>query len=249
MGADGLLLAIESSTAWLGVALLSGESLVAKRCEHQRVPGSERLLPLIDLLLNSEKVGLHEIEGYAVASGPGSFTGLRVGVATVKGLAFGSGPCIASVSTLDALAHAAWAGSGGEKEQIVVSALDARRDELYASASCSRPDAPSLCLIEPAVLSADRIVERLPETSDPVVWVGDHPTAGREASRAAGRPGEIRQPPEGAPDPEWVGRLGARVLAAGAGLRPDELTPWYLRRAEAEVRRTGEAFEPHRNGV
>ncbi len=233
MSARPLVLAIESSTQWLGVALLHGETLLERRREHHRGPGSERLLPLLDELLSAAGRSLDEIGAYAVSAGPGSFTGLRVGIATVKGLAFGGEAQIAAVPTLEALTHAAAVADG-----VVVAALDARRGELYASAARFRPGASATPMLEACVVEPRELDRRLPE--GPVVWVGDAPGA----AEVLRRPVEVREPPRGAPDPEWVGRLGARILAAGGGIRPEALVPRYLRRAEAEAKRTGEAFEP-----
>lgn len=241
MSTAPLLLAVESSTDWLGVALLEGETPLETRREHHPGQGSERLLPLIDELLGAASRSLDAVEGFAVASGPGSFTGLRVGIATVKGLAFGAGTKVAAVSTLDALAHAARLDDG-----IVVAALDARRGELYASATQFRPGTPPTELVSACVVTPEELAARLLATSgSPLVWVGDAPGAASDLAL----PVEIREPPEGAPDPAWIGRLGARILAAGEGIAPEALAPWYLRRAEAEVRRTGQAYEPNQNGV
>lgn len=241
MSAAPLLLAVESSTDWLGVALLEGETPLETRREHHPGPGSERLLPLIDELLDAASLSLDAVAGFAVASGPGSFTGLRVGVATVKGLAFGAGRNVAAVSTLDALAHAAQLDDG-----IVVAALDARRGELYASATQFRPGVAPRALVSACVLTPEELAIRLSGAAGSLlVWVGDAPGAASDL----GLPVEIREPPEGAPDPVWIGRLGARILAAGEGIAPEALAPWYLRRAEAEVRRIGQAFEPDQNGV
>ena len=89
---------------------------------------AEILLPLVDRVLREAGVALREIEAFAVAIGPGSFTSLRVGLATVKGLAFGTAQPVAAVSSLAALA---W--SAGASEAPLVPLLDARRGEIYAA--------------------------------------------------------------------------------------------------------------------
>ena len=82
-----LLLALETATPFASVALLEGEGLVAEVGASGAAPHSTRVLPAIDALLEVAGAGLADVGGYAVSVGPGSFTGLRVGVATVKGLA------------------------------------------------------------------------------------------------------------------------------------------------------------------
>ncbi|HWP35399.1 MAG TPA: tRNA (adenosine(37)-N6)-threonylcarbamoyltransferase complex dimerization subunit type 1 TsaB, partial [Thermodesulfobacteriota bacterium] len=122
------VLAIESSTPQAAVALVDGERLLAEMRVATRTGQAERLLPAIDRILGDSGVGLRDLEGLAVAMGPGSFTGLRIGLATVKGLAAALGLPVAGVPSLDALAWQvpwpAWP---------VVALLDARRGELYGA--------------------------------------------------------------------------------------------------------------------
>ena len=228
-----MILAIESATARLCVALLRGESIVRELASEDARPPSERLLPAVDALLRAEGLGLEAIEAFAVSIGPGSFTGLRVGIATVKGLAFGSGRPVAAVPTLAALAHPAQDGSSP-----VAAILDARRGEVYAALFA--PDG-GLALAD-AVLSPAALAERLPEGTRIVVGEG-----GGFAAEAIARSlrGAVRvlAAPYGAASAGAVGILGARALARGEGRAAADVTPRYVRRAEAEARRTGLPFE------
>ena len=123
------LLAIECATRSASVALLLDGALAGERICHDRGNHAETLLGLLDDLLGDTRVSLEEIDGFAVSIGPGSFTSLRVGLATVKGLAFGSDAPVAPISTLAALAWQA----GGAAKSDVAAALDARRGELYGA--------------------------------------------------------------------------------------------------------------------
>ncbi|HXV37812.1 MAG TPA: tRNA (adenosine(37)-N6)-threonylcarbamoyltransferase complex dimerization subunit type 1 TsaB, partial [Myxococcota bacterium] len=123
-----LLLALETATAEASVALLRGGELVDEVAAAPG-PAAATLLPAIDRLLERSGVALAAIDAFAVSVGPGSFTSLRVGIATVKGLAFGAAQPVVPVSTLAALALAA-----GPTHESVVPLLDARRGELYAAA-------------------------------------------------------------------------------------------------------------------
>src|SRR5438445_13754354 len=122
------VLAVETSTLAGGAALLDGEVVVGEYALDVGATHSERLMGAIDRLLTDAGWTVRDLEGLAVSVGPGSFTGLRIGLSTVKGLALALGLPIAAVPTLDAMAamlpFAAWP---------VVPVLDARKREVYAS--------------------------------------------------------------------------------------------------------------------
>ncbi len=129
-----LVLALEPATAALSVALLRGPELIDE-ISAAAGPAAATLLPAVDALLDRAGVALGDLEAFAVSIGPGSFTSLRVGIATLKGLAFESDLPIAPVSTLAALARVA-----GPTDRLVVPMLDARRGEVYAAAYAAGSD-------------------------------------------------------------------------------------------------------------
>jgi tRNA threonylcarbamoyladenosine biosynthesis protein TsaB len=227
---EPLLLAIESAVA-PGVALLRGEEVLAQRaCSH---PAAETLLPAIAALLAERELAIADVDAFAISIGPGSFTGLRVGLATLKGLAFGTARPAVAVPTLAALAQEAPAGEGA-----VVAALDARRGEVYAAAF-DAPGGAALAWLPEGVYRASTLCAAL---RAPCRVVGDGAALVADAVRTAFG-GAVSLHPDCAPGAAAVGRLGARALAAGAGVDPASLVPRYVRRAEAEVRRTGERVE------
>jgi tRNA threonylcarbamoyladenosine biosynthesis protein TsaB len=233
MRSSALLLALEPATAALSVALLRGEKLIDEELAPAG-PAATTLLPVVDRLLNRAGVALGELEAFAISVGPGSFTSLRVGIATVKGLAFESGLPIAPVSTLAALALAA-----GSTDRLVVPMLDARRGEIYAAAYAGAPGR-ELVLPE-GVYTPEALSARI---KAPCVLVGDGADLCGEAIVAAlGEGVEVLRPPEGNARARHVGALGVEQLARGAWVGAAQLVPHYLRRAEAEVKRTGERFE------
>jgi tRNA threonylcarbamoyladenosine biosynthesis protein TsaB len=239
MGAQPLLLAIESATAAAGVALLRGETAIASRALATDRPASELLLPAILALLEDARVAIADVEAYAVSVGPGSFTGLRVGVSTAKGLAFGSDRLVVPVPTLAALALCAEPAPGP-----VVALLDARRGEVYAAAYDG--DVRAAPRFGPAVLRPDALAEAIAtlDAQRPCTLIGEGVPVVAELLR--GRFGDgvrVVDALAGRSDPVVVGRLGVRLLARGAGIAAGDLAPVYVRRAEAEVRRTGERFE------
>jgi tRNA threonylcarbamoyladenosine biosynthesis protein TsaB len=225
-----LVLAIESAVR-PGVALLRGDDVCARReCAH---PAAETLLPAIADLLAEAGVPLARVDAFAISIGPGSFTGLRVGLATLKGLAFGSDRPAVAVPTLAALASDAPPGEGD-----VVAALDARRGEVYAAAFDSKTGSALEWLPE-GVYRAAALSDALPHRCR-VVGEGAAIAADLLRTRGAG----VSLHPECAPRAEAVGRLGQVLLARGEGVDAASLVPRYLRRAEAEARRTGVRVEP-----
>ena len=234
MRSPSLVLALEPATAALSVALLRGGDLVDE-VSASAGPAAETLLPAVDSLLDRAGVALGELEAFAISIGPGSFTSLRVGIATVKGLAFESDLPIAPVSTLAALARAA-----DPTDRLVVPMLDARRGEVYAAAYAGA--ARREVVLPEGVYTPEALCARI---RPPCVLVGEGAALCGEAIAAAlGEGVAVLRPPEGNARARHVGALGAEQLASGSWVRAEQLAPHYLRRAEAEVKRTGERFEP-----
>jgi tRNA threonylcarbamoyladenosine biosynthesis protein TsaB len=158
------LLAVETSTLAGGVALLDGERLVAEYLLDVGIAHSERLMAAVDRVLSDARWTMRDLAGLAVAVGPGSFTGLRIAVSTVKGLALALGLPIAAVPTLDAMAAAVpWASLP------VVAVLDARKGEVYA-ARYHWEDGAMRRDWEYAALAPEALALRL---SEPTLLIGD----------------------------------------------------------------------------
>ncbi|MAG32673.1 MAG: tRNA (adenosine(37)-N6)-threonylcarbamoyltransferase complex dimerization subunit type 1 TsaB [Deltaproteobacteria bacterium] len=237
------LLAIESATDWLSVALLEGEESV---CLHQ-VGGSRQhaaaLLPAIEHVLTSAHTTLDQLEAIAVSAGPGSFTSLRIGLATAKGLLFGRDLPAIGISTLEAMALRALESRTGAPRHEVVALLDARRGEWYAGGWAFDSGAgaiPRLSLGEglygPAQLAQD--------LRGPVVLVSPERAGWREVFDAAGlRIQAVVEGDAARPRADWVGRLAQRRLDRGEGGAAQSLTARYLRRAQAEAQRLGGPVE------
>ena len=218
------VLAVETSSLAGGVALLDGERLVAEYQLDVSVTHSERLMSAVDRVLADARWTPRDLAGLAVAVGPGSFTGLRIAVSTVKGLALALDLPIAAVPTLDAMAAALpWAALP------VCPVLDARKGEVYASlyrwdGEAMRREWDYLALA-PAALAA-----RLDE---PVLVVGDG-AGGVRSPYVRAVP-----PPRRLPSPACVGALGLARLRRGETVTAAALAPLYLRPSEAELRRRG----------
>lgn len=229
-GTGSWLLALECATQIASAALLRGGQLVGERAREGR-NHAETLLGLVDEVLADAGVSLASVECFAVSIGPGSFTSLRVGLATVKGLAFGSDSQVAPVSTLAALAWQAAGGAGGSPVDVAV-ALDARRGELYGGVfRCDSTAFPSLeALIPEGLFSPQAFAEWLPERCL-VAGSGADLYADALAAREGGA---VQLRPGMRPSARAVGELGGAMLLRGDGVAAALLVPRYLRRAEAE---------------
>ena len=216
------VLAVETSSLAGGVALLDDERLVAEYLLDVSVTHSERLMSAVDRVLADARWTARELTGLAVAIGPGSFTGLRIAVRTVKGLALALDLPIAAVPTLDAMAAALpWAALP------VCPVLDARKGEVYASRY--RWDGRAMQREwEYLALSPEELADRLTE---PVILAGDGAASIRSPHA------RLVPPPRRLPSPACVGTLGVDRVRRGETVGAAALAPLYLRPSEAELRR------------
>jgi len=178
---------------------------------------SAQLVPQIAALLAKHGFHKEEIGAFAVASGPGSFTGLRVGLAAVKALAEVLNKPVAAVSRLEALA------SASKSQGNVMAALDAGRGEVYAGQYEIRQRAK---LISERLLTMQ---EFLGEAAGHTVITADSTLA--ESARAAGLPVEQVDSPRS----DAIARLGWLDILAGKTVTPEALEANYLRRSDAEI--------------
>jgi len=162
------ILALESSATACSVALCEDEKLIAQNFQNSGLTHSRTLMPLCEDLLKNMELTLDDVDLVAVAAGPGSFTGLRIGVSAAKGLAWaGEKPCC-GVSTLEAMA---WNLSGFQG--ILCPALNARRNHVYtAFFSCDGINPPER-LTEDDVLPVEEVCEKLKQYGKPVYVTGD----------------------------------------------------------------------------
>lgn len=188
-------------------------------------PSHGSTLPaLIEEALARAAIGWRDVDGLAVSIGPGSFTGLRIGLSLAKGIAYAGGLPIAAVPTLEALAWAAEPREGDE----VWAVLDARMKEVYA-ASFRRTGAELVRCTDDEALAPDELAPRIPATA---VIVGDAPAAYPilAASGARVLPFATHHP-RGA----IVARLGAAMLRSGQAADIGPLEPTYVRPSQAEL--------------
>ena len=222
-----LTLAFESSAKAASVALCEDGRLISQVVQCSGLTHSRTLLPMAEDLLRNSETEMKQIDCFAVAQGPGSFTGIRIGIATVKGLAWAADkPCI-GVSTLAAMA---WNGvaAGG----LICAVMDARRSEVY-NALFRIEDGRPVRLCPDRAISLSALTEELRERGEAPFLVGD----GTELASAFFREQHLdhRVPPENV---RWQNAWGVAMEAAGKKLcTSQELLPVYLRLSQAERER------------
>ena len=221
------ILGIETSTKTGSVAVISENLVIAQYSLNIEVTHSERLMSTVDRVLKDTGISISQIDGFAVAIGPGSFTGLRIGVSTVKGLVLATNKPVAAVPTLLALAwnvpHAA---------HTVCPLLDARKNEVYAA--LYRPEGMNFVQVMPeSVISLARLGDRI---TGATVFTGEASLLYREELRKQFGDAALFAPKSAIlPSAAAVAELGLDMIKSGRHVDPDSLTPLYIRRPEAEV--------------
>jgi tRNA threonylcarbamoyladenosine biosynthesis protein TsaB len=228
------------------VTLADGQCVVDERPGDPARTHAERLPGEIAVVIEAHGLTWTDIDLFAVASGPGSFTGLRIGIATIQGLALATHRRMVAVSALEALAqHASRVMAAG---QPIAAWMDARRGDVFAAlyrvTSAPVFDAERLVELEAPtvgdpIATLDRIADRLADA--PVWFVGDGATL-YAAGIDAGRPSRMGTSPQ----PLLAGAIGRMALARAARgdtIPPSAVHPLYIRRPDAEVERERKAFD------
>jgi tRNA threonylcarbamoyladenosine biosynthesis protein TsaB len=226
------LLALDTATPATTVALaLADENVLTRR--HEPAPGERpghvrELLPLALALLDEAGVGFPQLDRIAVGVGPGTFTGLRIGVATARALAHAHALPLVGVSTLRSLAAGAAETVAGSAAVLAV--LDARRGEAFAAAWAG-PHAASEALLAPAALAPEALAEAVAALPAGVVAVGDGAVKFRTVLEAAG----AVVPTDASAAHRVEAAVHARLAAGMEPTAPDAVVPAYLRLPDAEL--------------
>lgn len=222
-----LILAIDTTTPSGSVALLEDGTLLGEANVESAATHSARLFRSVDFLLAASGRDVRDLDGFAVAAGPGSFTGIRIGVGAAKALAFASGKPVAPVSTLLALA----AKLAADGARLVCPLLDAKREEIYAGLFEARTGRLAE-IIPQGAYDPEAFFDRLPARRV-IAFAGSGLAATR--ARLLRRVGDrARFPERSAFIAAEVGRIGAGLLRAGKGVEAASLEPLYFRRSQAE---------------
>ncbi len=232
------VLAVETSTMLGGVAVIDDSAgLVAEVRLNVKSTHSERLMTEIDHVLKQSGLEISEIDVFAVSIGPGSFTGLRIGLSTVKGFSFATGKPIVAVPTLEALA---W--SLPYCRYPVCTLLDARKKEVYAALFLWEGKG-FVRIIDEVSININKLLEKIGANDTPgenVLFIGEGALLYKEIIKEAMREKAILPSPEKmVPSPANVASMGMQKALRGEFSEPVSLIPFYIRRSEAEIKRKG----------
>ena len=222
-----IILSFESSAKAASVALVQDGELIAQYSQCCALTHSRTLLPMAEAMLKNTEYTLEDVDEFACAYGPGSFTGIRIGVATVKGLAWSlEKPCV-GVSTLEAMA---WHGvsAGG----AICPVMDARRSQVY-NALFEIQDGRPVRLTEDRAISLEELKSDVEKLSGEVLLVGDGAKITAEYFRSAGT-GFRTAPANLIMQSAWGVAMAADGKPAGDSA---SLLPVYLRLSQAERER------------
>ena len=226
-----LILAFETSAKAGSVALLDGNRLLGESYQNTGLTHSQTIMSMAQSLITACGYTPQQIEAVAVAAGPGSFTGIRIGVAAAKGFAWGAEiPCY-GVSTLEAMAL-----NLGVYDGLVVGVMDARRSQVY-TATFRAEKGVLTRLTEDRAISLQQLGEELSQSNCPVYLVGDGSTLTYNTLCSTVEqlvmPAEHKMHQRAA----GVGLAAAAMIEAGLPGNGAELQPNYLRLSQAERER------------
>jgi tRNA threonylcarbamoyladenosine biosynthesis protein TsaB len=225
-----IILGIETATERLSAALLLEDSSVFERHEDSQSSHCELLAKFVAELAEEAGIGLPEIDCIAVSAGPGSFTGLRIGIATAMGLAFGLGIATCGIHTLAALAFGV-----APPGRLVCPLIDARRSEAYAALYRTGDGFPET-ILTPGAIPVSELASLLSERDEQIIVTGPGAEKFRPIlENAGGLRLTFTLQDSAKPSAVSVARLGLLMSLSGGSSNPAELKPVYLRRADAEL--------------
>ena len=221
------ILAVECSAGPVSAAVSVDDIIVSSAFSNINVTHSETLLPMVEKVLSSAKLTLNDIDAFAVSNGPGSFTGIRIGIAAIKGMAAAdNSPCI-PVSTLFAMAKR-FVGTNA----TICPVMDARRNQVYNALFKAGNDG-ILRLCEDRAISADFLAKELKEIKGDIIICGDGANVIepylKDIDNAHFAPKELL----------YQNATGVLLCAMdkvklGETIKPEQLLPSYLRLPQAE---------------
>ena len=231
-----VVLAAETSTAINSVALLRGDALLAEAVIDGRRLHSERLLPTVDWLLGEAGLALRDIELLAVSTGPGSFTGLRIGAATWKGLALANDLPLVAVPTLDAMTRLCPCAPASHLAVV----LDARMKEVF-TAVYRFEGGRRVKVIDDMACSIELLLERISAlegfSETGLTLLGDGADLYRHTIAEHFPQAAIAAPAQGAPRASAVALEALALRDAGVATDAARVSPVYLRKSQPEINR------------
>lgn len=229
-------LAIETSGRTGSIALVEDAEVLDEQQFAYGLKNAAGLIPLIDQAIRRRNWQPRDLHELYVSSGPGSFTGLRIGITLAKAFALATGAKLVAVPTLDVLAH-----NAPDDALDLIVLLDAKRGQIFTARYSRKEPAAPWIAVEPAHL--DRLFDMLARAPRPVHLLGE----GIPIHRASVPPDPqvtLSPPDTWRARASLVARLGIQLAAAGHFADLDRLTPLYIRRPEAEEKLLGQQPQP-----
>lgn len=230
------ILAIDSSGLVASVAIVTEEECIAEYTVNYKKTHSQTLLPMLDAISAMIDLDGSSIDAIAVAKGPGSFTGLRIGSATAKGLAAAWKKPIIPIPTVDALAYNCY---GSDK--LICPLMDARRSQTYTGLYkfVRRNDTYDMdVIVSQTVVDIEQIANDINVRGEEVIFLGDGvPVFAEKLQEIMGVPYSFAPPSCNRQRAALVGTLGISYYKQGCMEKPEEHAPEYLRLSQAERER------------
>lgn len=221
------ILALDTTGNVSSVALIDDEKLIGEYTINYKMTHSQTIMPMIDEIVKMTELDLKDIDYIACSQGPGSFTGLRIGAATAKGLALGLNKKIVPVPTLDALAYNIF-----ETDKIICPIMDARRSQVY-TALYMWNDGVLENITGHMATTIDDIIARADEFEMGVIFLGDGVPVHKE--KLSKYDNFILAPQSlNMQKASSVASLGFQIAKEGGAIDGSEFTPIYLRKPQAE---------------
>ncbi len=226
------ILAIDSSGMTATVAVLEDDKLLAEYTINHKKTHSQTLVPMLDEIKKMTELDLENLDAIAVAKGPGSFTGLRIGAATAKGLGLALDKPIVPVSTLEGLAMNVW---GSDK--LVCPIMDARRQQVYTGLY-RFIDGDLVTVMEGCPMAMEDIILKLNDMGEEVLFLGDGVPAFKDMIESDLKTGHIFAPAHMSRQRAGaLAALAAKYYVRGLTETAAEHRPEYLRPSQAERER------------
>jgi tRNA threonylcarbamoyladenosine biosynthesis protein TsaB len=223
------VLGIDTSTMIGAIGIVSEEEILAEVKLNVQITFSEILLSSIDSLLKNIQMKIEEIDGFAIAIGPGSFTGLRIGVSTIKGLIFALNKPVTSIITLDCLAS-----FFPYSKYPIGAILDAKKEEVYFSCYDTQKGKVNR-ISEYLVISPEKLGEIIKEKT---ILVGSGVRPYKEKIEKALKDKAVFiEPFDSFPSGALIARLGMEKIKKGHTENIETLEPFYIRKSEQELKK------------
>ena len=222
-----IVLSIDSSSKVATVALLNDDTLLGEYVINDKREHSVLLMPMIENLLKDCELTINDIDGFVVSKGPGSFTGLRIGMATIKGLSFGANKPYISLSSLDGLAYSLSYFNG-----IICPIMDALRENVY-TVLYKNEDGEFKNIMEPTPMELPDLLEMLKEKNEEVIFTGDGLLKHKEYIKVNFPNAKFASNHVSLTRASSIGELGLNLLKQGIKDDPNS-APVYLKKPQAE---------------